>query len=343
MIRPFDWRDLALLHRLRGSGLCLDAERKYTHGPLALQHALLGSFAPGASAATLVARPTEVGLGPVVGQLMQRNGEAAARLTFIAPDEALCQASGLSLLEALCRAAGARGARNLIAEVDEDSPAFEGLRQAGFAVYARQQIWRLDPPPELSASSERHGRTKPRRAMRRAAEGSSPPNSWRVEVPADAPAIHLLYLNLVPGLVQQIEPPPSRSRGGLVHWREGELLGYIEVASGPRGVWVQPFFHPAAERSQELITAFLPLLEDGRRRPIYACVRSYQGWMNHHLAQLGFVLCEGQAVMVKRLAAPARRPAVVPLPALEGKQPEPTAPFVHWRDGQTVPPADPWR
>ncbi len=338
MIRPFDWRDLALLRRLRGCGLCLDAERKYTHGPLALQHALLGPFAPGAGAATLVVRPTEVGLGPAVGQLVQRNGEAAARMTFFAPDDALQQPSGLSLLEALCQAAGARGARNLIAEVEEESPAFEGLRQAGFAVYARQQIWRLGEPTDPGGRSSR---PRSRWAMRR--QGSSSPASWRVETPTDATAIHLLYLNLVPALVQHIEPPPGRSRRGLVHWREGELLGYIEVVSGPRGVWVQPFFHPAAERSQELIAAFLPLLQDGRRRPIYACVRSYQGWMNHHLERMGFELCEGQAVMVKRLAAAARRPALVPLPALEGKQPEPTAPFINWQDTPTVPQVNPRR
>lgn len=334
MIRPFDWRDLTLLHRLRGCGVCLDAERKYTHGPLALQHALLASFAPGAAMATLVVRPSEGGLGPALGQLVQRNGETAARMTFFAPDEALQQSSGISLLEALCRTAGARGARNLIAEVNEDSPAFEGLRQAGFAVYARQQIWCLG---EASDRGEVSPAPWPHRAPRRLGNTGT---SWRVETPADAPAIHLLYLNLVPALVQQIEPPPSRSRRGLVHWREDELLGYVEIAHGPRGVWVQPFFHPAAERSVELIAAFLPLLQDGRRRPIYACVRSYQGWINPHLEQLGFQLCEGQAVMVKRLAAAARRPVLVPFPALDGKQPEPTAPFVHWLDTPAMPQVD---
>ncbi len=344
MIRPFDWRDLALLHRLRSRGLCLEAERNYTHGPHALQHAVLGSFAPGTTTTTLVARPAEVDLEPAVAQLLQRNDDTVARLTYFTPDEALLQRTGLSLLEALCQAAGGRGARNLIAEVDEDSLAFEGLRQAGFAVYARQQVWRLDPQAlarlaEVSPPVERPQGSRPRLSSRHRPRAHSSSTSWRAEASSDAPAIHLLYLNLVPALVQQIEPPPSRSGRGLVHWRDGELLGYIEIASGPRGVWIQPFFHPAAERSQDLITAFLPLLEDGRRRPVYACIRSYQGWMNHHLERLGFGLCEGQAVMVKRLAAPARRAALVPLPALDGTQPEPTAPFAHWQDAPPIPQA----
>lgn len=342
MIRPFDWRDLTLLHRLRGRGLCLDAEQHFTHGPHALQHALLGPLAPGATTATLVARPEELDLEPAIAQVLRRNSDTVARVTYFAPDEALLQRSGLTLLEALGQAAGARGARNLIAEVDDDTPAFEGLRQAGFAVYARQQVWRLSPQTlahlaEASPAVERRQGSRPRLASRRMAQAHSSSSTWRPEASRDAPAIHLLYLNLVPALVQQIEPPPSRSGRGLVHWREGELLGYIEIASGPRGVWIQPFFHPAAERSQDLIAAFLPLLDDGRRRPVYACVRSYQGWMNHHLERLGFELCKGQAVMVKRLTAPARRPVPVPLPALEGTQPEPTAPFAHWRDAPPMP------
>lgn len=342
MIRPFDWRDLALLHRLRGRGLCLDAEQIYTRGPHTLHHALLGSFAPGRSTTTLVARPAELDLEPAIAQQILRNDDTTARLTYFAPGEALPQRTGLSLLDALCQAASGRGARNLIAEVDEDSPAFEGLHQAGFAVYARQQVWRLDPQAvahlaDLSPQVERRQGSRPRPASRSKPQAHSASTAWRAEVPSDAPAIHLLYLNLVPALVQQIEPPPSRSGRGLVHWREGELLGYIAVAGGPRGVWIQPFFHPAAERSEDLITAFLPLLEDGRRRPVYACVRSYQGWLNHHLERLGFELCEGQAVMVKRLAVPARRPALVPLPTLEGTQPEPTAPFAHWQDTPPMP------
>jgi hypothetical protein len=309
MIRPFDWRDLSLLHRLRDRGLCLDSQQAHSQGPHALQHALLGALVPGGTAYTLVARPRSKGETPAIGQLIQRNSDALVRLSYITPIEALEQTGGAGLLEALCQAAGARGARNLVAEVDEDSPAFVSLRQAGFAIYARQQIWRLAalPPAERGAEAG---------AM------------WRPETGADATAIHLLHLNVVPAMVQQIEPPPARGRG-LVHWSEGELLGYMEIARGPLGIWAQPYFHPAAEKPDELLAGLMSRIGSRVDRPLSICVRSYQSWLNRPLERAGFERLGAQAVMVKRLAVGVRRPALVPLPALEGTRPEPTAPIAH--------------
>lgn len=311
MIRPFDWRDVGLLHRLRARGLALDCQQACCHGVHALQHALLGALAPGGLACTLVARPPDGDQPPAVAQFVHHGGETPARLTFFGPPEALDDNNGTALLEALCKAAGGRGARNLVAEVDEHSPAFESLRQAGFAIYARQHILRCEADSPVAP-----------RARRAAAEGA-----WRAQTAADGPAIHQLYLNLVPVLVQQIEPPPGRGGRGLVHWREGELLGYIDLERGPLGVWAQPHFHPAAEQAHELLQAFLRSLDGGRSRPVYVCVRSYQGWMRAALEALGFKCGASQAVMVKRLAVGVRRPARAPLPALEGTRSEATTPF----------------
>lgn len=310
MIRPFDWRDVGLLRRLRETGLALDSQQACSHGVHALQHALLGALAPGGLACTLVARPSDGKTAPAVAQFVHHGGEAPARLTFFAPPEALDSEPGAALLEALCKAAGGRGARNLVAEVDEHSPAFESLRRAGFAIYARQHILCLESPaPRLRAGA------------------AELPGAWRTQAAADGPAIHQLYLNLVPALVQQIEPPPGRGGRGLVHWREGELLGYIDLERGPLGVWAQPHFHPAAEQAHELLQVFLRSLDGGRARPAYVCVRSYQGWMRGALETLGLVSGASQAVMVKRLAVGVRRPARAPLPALEGTRSEATTPF----------------
>jgi hypothetical protein len=298
---------LSLLHRLRDRGLCLDSQQAYSHGPHALQYALLGALTPGGTAFTLVARPR--GEGPAVGQLLQRNGDALLRLSFISPAEALAQPVGVSLLEGLCQAAGARGGRNLVADVDEDHPAFISLREAGFAIYARQQIWQLADAPSLP-------------------EGGEAGAQWRGETAADSPAIHLLHLNVVPALVQQIEPPPGRGRG-LVHWREGELLGYLEVARGPLGVWTQPYFHPAAEKPDELLAGFLSRIAFKNGVPLYVCVRSYQSWLNGPLERAGFTRLSAQAVMVKRLAVGVRRPALAPLPAIEGTRAKPTTPIAN--------------
>lgn len=318
MIRSFGWRDLSLLHRLRDRGLYLDSQQALSHGPHTLTNALLGAFSPAGSACTLVARPSDRAELPAVGQVLRRNGDPLFRLTFFGPEEAMSQSSGAALLEALCQAAGARGARNLVAEVDEESQVFESLRRAGFAIYARQRIWRLCLPEDGKTSHA---------AMDEAEERAA--RVWRPESSSDIPAIHLLYVDLVPAMVQQIEPPPGRDGRGLVHWREGELLGYLDIGRGPLGIWIQPYFHPAAGSPDDLLAGSMRQLGDSRHRPLYMCVRSYQGWMNGPLERLGFAMGPSQAVMVKRLAIPLRRPVLASLPALEATRPEPTAPFAH--------------
>jgi hypothetical protein len=307
MIRPIDWRDLALLHRLRNEGLCLDSHLAYTSGRHPLQNALLDVLTPGRRTSTLVARPEEAGECHAVGQIRRHAAKPYARLTFIGPIEVLTQPRCIELLDALNQFAGESGAQHLIAEVDESNTTFESLRQTGYATYARQRIWRLAGSPL--------GDTTPL------------DSAWRLEVRSDGPAIQSLYHNLVPALVQQVEPPPAINNRGFVHLGEGELLGYLDVDHGSQGVWVQPYFHPAAERIDDLLAAFLVQYSYHPSKPIYVCVRSYQGGLSQPLEHLGFEPFNDQAVMVKRLTAAVRHPARAPLPALEGTQPEPTAPF----------------
>jgi hypothetical protein len=308
--RPLDWRDLPLLHRVRDNGLCFDSQLAYTSGPHAMQNALFGVFNPGRTTLTIVGR---VGQRSVVGQILHDNSQPHARLAFIGPAEAFADSTCETLLDALGQTAGENGAHNLIAEVDEDSPAFECLREAGFAIYARQRIWRLGDPVPLTDSQT---------------DGPRPGHAWRSETSADETPIHFLYVNLVPGLVQQVEPPPRRTGRGMVYWSGGDLLGYLDVDRGPLGDWIQPYFHPAAEEPAELLKEFMTRSSARRRVPLYVCVRSYHGWLRTPLERLGFKIDSDQAVMVKRLAASVRRPALAALPALEGTRPEPTAPFI---------------
>jgi len=304
-IRPLDVRDLRLLHRLRRDGLCLHAQVAYTRGPHALQTALLDVLTPGRSTHTLVARPLLPGEPAAVGQIAHDLGDSVARLGFIGPTAQVDGAVGLRLLDALSQEAGMRGAHNLIAEVDEDQPAFECLRRAGFAVYARQQIWRWEGTPSPEQAYD---------------------DVWRSEVPGDGEAIAWLVANLVPGLVLQVEAAPGRSRRGLLHWAEGELRAYLDLERGPRGVWAQPTIHPAVEAIDMLLAAFLRRSAESDR-PVYLCLRSYQSWMVGALVRLGFERVADQAVMVRRLAATVRRAVPAPLPALNGRRVEPTTPF----------------
>jgi hypothetical protein len=279
----------------------------FTRGLNPLQSALLDAVTPGRGECTLVAPHASKRALTAIGQISHRYSTPVARLAFLGPHSAISQDNGIRLLDALGKLVGKRGGHHLIAEVDEDHTAFESLRSAGFAVYARQRIWMLDP--------------------KATADGEGAEGLWRAERPADESAAHRLYLNLVPALVQQIEPPPPGRFGGLVHWSESDLHGYLDVERGPRGIWVQPFFHPAAENHEGLLAQSFGLLGQTDSQPIYVCVRSYQGWMNATLERMGLIRNADQAVMVKRLTARIRQAAEARLPALETTRPEPSAPY----------------
>jgi hypothetical protein len=309
-VRQLDWRDLPYLHRIRNQGLCLDSQQAYTHGANPLYHALFDNLTPSRITRTVVVRPGD-GQPPAIGQISYHAQASLARMSFIGPVEALGTSSGLRLLESLSVNAGECGAHALIAEVDEGHQAFEALRRAGFAVYARQIVWRLEDRSKL--------------------EGSTDQQCWRGQRGDDGPAIAALYLNLVPALVQQVERPPIGFDSGMVYWSEGELRGYLDVDSGSLGLWIRPYFHPAVETSQELL---LDVLNHhlNNRQPVNICVRSYQGGLGGALEAIGFNAYSHQAVMVKRLASSVRKPVFAEMPSLEGTQPEATTPLVSFKE-----------
>jgi hypothetical protein len=245
-----------------------------------------------------------------VGQFVFHETRRQAHLAYIGPLRAIQQDVGLRLLEALARHAGEQSAYCLTAEIDETDLLFERLRKAGFAIYARQRIWRLDTHDPTAEIDDIDG-------------------SWHTETGQDQVAIHNLYHSLVPALVQQVELPPTLDGQGFVYRAHGEILGYLDVRQGPNGTWVQPYFHPAANLSDRVVAAFLNLFNPAPARPLYVCVRSYQGGLGSSLAISGFEPCSDQAVMVKRLAAGVRQNATKPLPTLDGTQPEVTAPFTN--------------
>jgi len=308
-IRLYDWRDLIFLHRIRNRGMCLDSKLMYTRGAHTLRHKPLSTLIPGPEVCTLVSRADYSGELSAAGQFLIRNNQLPARLVFISPREILSKPEGITLVEAMVHMAGERGAYALIAEIDERDPAFDGLHAAGFAIYSRQRILRLEKIVEVEASPHEE--------------------TWRPVIDRDYIAIQSLYTNLVPALVQQVEPPPSCDGRGLVYWSQGELLGFLDVEYGPKGIWVQPYFHPAAELGDDLLLGIMLSLSPSQKRPLFICVRSYQGGLSQSLNRLGFKTCSSQAVMVKRLAAPIRRQVRTEIPALDGTQPEPSAPFAN--------------
>ncbi len=306
-VRPFDWRDLPALNRYRDASVFLDTSLVLTRGPLVVPGALFSLLARHMGVFTCVINENHGG-PPVIGQFIHPAGSPFSHLTFLTPDEALDTPCVRTLIEYMMALSGRRGALRLLAEVDELSPAFDALRRSSFSIYTRQRVWQFTGFPV----------------------GRDRASTWREALPQDELPIRILYNNLVPGMVQQIEPSVAQAwRGrpkGMVYYAQGELLAFVELTYGHRGAWAQPFVHPDAEDMAEHFLDLLSKIPNRRSRPVYVCVRSYQSWLEAAIEALGAESGPRQAVMAKQLTVQQKAGRTFALPALEGGQPEITAP-----------------
>jgi hypothetical protein len=305
-IRPFDWRDLRILYRYRQHGIFLDSALALTRGSMLVPlGALLSYFAPATGIFTYLCEQSDHREAPLLGQVKHSSGSSSARLSFLAPESMLESASLPTLLDQVAYQIGMRGAFHVLAEVNDGCNAFEALRQAGFAIYARQHIW----------------------VLRGVAEGEPKQTGWCVCEEGDLSGVLMLYNDLVPGLVQQIEPPPKDRGRGLVYRQDGEVKAYVELKYGMRGIWVQPYVHPDIEGFAGRLANLVESLPNRRSRPVYVCVRSYQSWLESAVQETGAETFVRQAVMVRHLAITKKAAEAYKLPAINGTQAEPTAPF----------------
>lgn len=296
-LRTFDWRDLPVLHRYRSQGLCLDTALGITRGRNLAPGVLLSYLSPATGIFTWICAD-DCDDRPLMGQMAYSPDAPFARLTFLAPENALESPSTTDLLEQLAYQAGERGAFNLLAEVDEQSTVFETLRSAGFAIYARQRIWQM---------AENGSKFKPTL-------------SWKAVGKQDSIGILSLYHNVVPGLVQQIEPLSSKHIDGLVCHQNDEVIAYVDLKYGPRGIWAQPFIHPDVEDVDARLQDMLHSVPNRRGRSVFIGVRSYQSWLEAPLIALKADPGPSQAVMVKRLAVQQRNARPFTLPQIDGQR-----------------------
>jgi hypothetical protein len=307
MIRPFVLLDLPKLHKYRHKGLFLDTTTALTWGPRVVPAgAFLTHLAPATGVFTFLGAQDGDEKKLVIAQLVHQGNTTAARFSFLAPESALNSSAFSQMVEYAATQVGQRGAHNLVAEVDEGKLGFEVLRSTGFAIYARQRIWKFDETQEIEGSAD----------------------IWRVVRSKDGIPVRVLYNNLVPPLTQQVESPPWERMRGLVYCQGDELLGYVNLTYGPRGVMIHPYFHPDTEQVTACLAGMLAAIPNRRSRSLYVCVRSYQGWLEAALDELNAQPGPRQAVMVKRLVSPVQKPVLKPIPSLKGTSPaNPTVPF----------------
>jgi hypothetical protein len=220
----------------------------------------------------------------VFGQIRHALGQPAAQMTFLSSPGDLQVPAITGLVEWLARVAGQRGALRVVAEVDEQSLAFEALRRAGFVVYARQRVFCF-----LAHAS--HNEDK---------KSAQAPAFWRPIQATDEEAVRSLCQLLVPPLAQPAETfLQRRPMRGLVYWRANELQGYVDVLRGRNTDYLIPVIHPDAQPIQELLLELVSC----RNRSVCVNVRSYQDRISDVLTtSTSLVANASQALMVKYLA-----------------------------------------
>jgi hypothetical protein len=299
--------DLPLIRRLSENGMVLDSELYFTRNANGSQSARFFTLLlPYRGVHTLV---TRLDKQHIMGQFRLRPDSTFAHMAYIAPtleansDDTLW----LHVLDAMAVEAGRRGAHILAAEVDENAPLFKTMRTAGYAIYARQEIWQRLPNDEPLTAAE---------AAVELTEATD----------ADVTGIQVLYANIVPRLVQQIADLPGDGRG-FVYRKDERVEGYIGVAQGKLGVYLMPHLHPDVfSDARDILAAAIGRIERARQVPVFVRVRRYQDWLDNALTDLGFELHARQAVMVKHIAAGVRSAAFAPLKRQLEAVPSPAQP-----------------
>lgn len=274
--------DIPLVRRLIDQGTVLDSELEFTRD---LNGASVSSILlPQRSLCTLVTRSDKQ---QIVSQFRIRPDDSNAHIMYIAPrllpdaDDTIW----LHALDAMAREAGKHHAHALLAEVDENGPLFETLRTAGYAVYARQEIW-LRPPGDYPSYGT--------------------PVELMEETEADALSVQSLLTNTVPSLVQQYASPHAEMMG-LVYRRDDHVEAYVAFSEGKHGIFIIPYLHPdVLSEAPAIINAALNTIPRANKLPIFVCVRRYQDWIMEALAELRFEPVAQQAVMVKHITAGVR-------------------------------------
>ncbi len=299
MLRSFNIADISLLNASKNRAVFLNNEAYLTDGSGGLtRSAILSPLSSFTGIFTFVS--TSNGGQPLLGQVHHEAEDAVAYCRFLAPEDELNSAS--PMLEHMLKCVGERGAQSLVIEVEEGSQMFSILRKAGFSIYARQRVWRLDKAP---STPESH-------------------SHWRPMLSRDQLAMQLLRNRLLPGEVQQIETDVDKPRDGYVYYRNGELLAFAEVKRGRHGIWLQPFVDLNAEPFDEILFDLLAKLHPRASRPLYIGLRSYQNWLEGALIDLEAQPSPRQAVMVRRTVVPLKVEEARRVPVVEPRA-EPTA------------------
>ncbi|MBC7224036.1 MAG: hypothetical protein H5T59_07160 [Anaerolineae bacterium] len=316
MLRSFGVRQLPVVYRLWGRGLSIDMQAGLPGGAVPFWPALVAML-PGLSPLGETLFVLEDEGAEAFIQVRHRPERPEADLVYIAP--ALRRAPEAAeawdaLLTGTCLALGRQGVERVYACLPESGPEVESFQKAGFILYTREEIYRLDGDAE--------GAPGPADVPLRA---RAPEHDWGLD---------RLYSELVPWLVQQAEgglgfngfgSGVARPAGAAeyVLLEGGEVAGLVQLrpVSGAYGMTV--VLHPRAYHWARAVVAFgLGRLRSLPPRPVYCTVRHYQGGLRTPLEESGFRWVGTRALLVRHTVARAR---AAQERRAEGKETQPEA------------------
>ncbi len=325
MTRPLGLHDLGLLWDLRGQGITLDMQRALmaTGGPL--WTALSGLLSSGrlGTALTFVCSHSEAGGQGAEGfaQVMSCPERQEWQVIHLAPwgeSSGLSGVGWVNVLADLCALAGAWGALRVRAGVPAGGAEEEAFRQAGFAAYAREEVYRLEQP-------------RPAAGVERAVRAVDGHDAWR---------LIQLFDHVVPSAVQHAEgtdlsgmSTPVLARLGVTREQGfalemGDAFGaYVGLSRGREGAWARILLHPDAGRyAADVIWQTIIVASPGPA--LYCAVRDYQAGLRSVLATMGFDFVGVQVWLVRHTTRPATYYRCRDLMAFD-KRPEPVTSPLH--------------
>jgi hypothetical protein len=287
-MRQFHLQDLTALYNYRHQVITLDCGYTYTRGGNLLGTSLLFEQLSPERNAFLGIEIEPFSRSKLLGQLSMDADSHTAQVNFLAPDTHATANAMKLLIEGLCKQAGEKGAVCVRADVEVGDAVFSSLKDQHFRTYDRLRIWNLPPQVTFHRQLE---------------------SGWSATIENDLIGIRHLYASLIPPLVQAAQPLLPAAMPDMVFWQEGEILGYMESAVGPAGIFLKPTLHPAIQDDAgrilyQSLQHYFPLMG----RPVFVAVPSYQGWLEAILYKLQAEVVSLRSLMVRYLAQPLRLP-----------------------------------
>jgi hypothetical protein len=315
---PFSPGDSLRVYRLQRQGIWLDLHKALAGSSSPLLQAWLAFLTQSA-----MGQPTYVLYDPHDGeafvQVRYRPHQAAADIAYLAPSLAENERATRAwsqLLDGACIEAAGQGIQRVFANLPASSAEVDVFHQAGFGLYAGEDVYRLVDRPGQPA------------------EALSP--EPRLQQAEDWPALQKLCVAITPQRVRQAEGgiAPAGGRDGncqryvLPAATGTDLVGAITVCGGSMAHWLQVMLRPdAQDRATGLLQWGLLALADRPSRPIFCSVRQYQSGIQDVLLGLGFEPYASRALMVRHTVAWIKSPIPEAKPALKGGA-EPVPPIL---------------